>query len=67
MVQFNLITQKIEEMVRQHELNIRSQLIEILYKYTIFLEKEGYTDVDWRTEEPYAIDEFLRKLENKEL
>ena len=36
-------------------------------EYTKFLEEQGYPDVDWRTEEPYAIDEFLRKLENKEL
>jgi hypothetical protein len=32
----------------------------LLERYSYFLEENGYTDVDWRTEEPFAIDEFLK-------
>lgn len=28
--------------------------------YSKFLEDQGYLDTDWRTEAPYAIDEFLK-------
>lgn len=37
----------------------RSKQIELLEKFATFLETEGYTDTDWRTEEPSAIDKFL--------
>lgn len=44
-------------------LSDRSNQIELLEKYSMFLEKNGYMDIDWRTEKPFAIDEFLK--ENK--
>lgn len=39
----------------------RNSDIELLEAYSIFLEKEGYMDTDWRTEEPFAIGEFLNQ------
>lgn len=41
----------------------RDKTIGLLEKYSKFLEEHGYLDTDWRTEAPYAIDEFL-KLHN---
>lgn len=40
----------------------RSDIIEILEKYSLFLEEQGFMDIDWRTEPPFAIDEFLKTL-----
>lgn len=37
----------------------RDEKIKLLEKYSEFLEKHGYLDTDWKTEPPYAIDEFL--------
>lgn len=42
------------------KLLIRSKQIILLEKYSFFLEDNGYMDTDWRTEEPFAIDEFLK-------
>jgi hypothetical protein len=33
---------------------------EILNNYSLFLEENGYLDIDWRTEKPFAIDEFMK-------
>jgi hypothetical protein len=38
----------------------RTETIELLEKYTKFLQKHGYIDTDATSEEPYAIDEFLK-------
>ena len=38
----------------------RSDEIELLEQYTYYLEDQGYTDTDWRDEEPYAIDNFFQ-------
>ena len=47
---------------------IRSFILETLEEYSMFLEQQGYTDTDWRAEQPYAIDEFLKsKREEKPL
>jgi hypothetical protein len=35
---------------------------DLLYRYSIFLEEQGYMDIGWRAEEPYAIDEFINTL-----
>lgn len=43
------------------KLKERSEAISLLEKYSLFLEKQGYLDTDWRTEEPFAIDEFLKQ------
>jgi len=43
------------------DLKNRSDVITLLKEYSLFLEKEGYMDIDWRAEEPYAIDEFVRQ------
>lgn len=43
------------------KLEKREEEINLLGQYSIFLEKMGYLDSDWRTEEPYAIDEFLKQ------
>ena len=37
----------------------RNAKIEFLDSYSKYLEKNGFMDTDWRTEEPYAIDDFL--------
>lgn len=42
------------------KLKIRSNQIDLLNKFGEFLEKEGYTDTDWRVEQPHAVDEFLK-------
>ena len=41
----------------------RSDNIKLLEKFGVFLEKQGYMDTDWRAEEPFAIDEFLKEDE----
>lgn len=41
-------------------LNDHHQKVSLLEEFCIFLEEHGYTDADWRAEEPYAIDEFLK-------
>ena len=38
----------------------RSEILTILEAYSLFLEKNGYMDIDWRSEEPFAIDEFMK-------
>lgn len=38
----------------------RNDEITLLEAYSKFLEDRGYLDTDWRTEAPYAIDEFLK-------
>ena len=38
----------------------RSYIIELLDEYSTWLTKNGYMDTDWKDEEPYAIDEFLK-------
>jgi hypothetical protein len=40
----------------------RNAAITILEAYSLFLEKKGYLDTDWRAEAPFAIDEFLKSL-----
>lgn len=40
----------------------RSEIIELLDGYSRFLSKNGYMDCDYCTEEPYAIDEFLKTI-----
>ena len=43
---------------------IMKELLELLEKYSKFLEEYGYTDSDWREEKPTAIHRFLSN-ENK--
>lgn len=38
----------------------RSDLITLLEHYSRWLEQHGYLDTDWRTEAPFAIDEYLK-------
>ncbi len=38
----------------------RSNKIKILNSYSIWLTKNGYMDTDWKDEEPFAIDSFLK-------
>ncbi len=33
---------------------------DLLNEFCLFLEEQGYTDIDWRAEEPFAIDEFKK-------
>jgi hypothetical protein len=35
--------------------------LSLLHDFAEFLEKEGYMDTDWRAEEPFAIDEFIKE------
>jgi len=44
--------------------DVRNNKIELLEKYSLFLEESGYLDTDWRSEEPFAIDEFLKNNNN---
>ena len=41
----------------------RSDKMALLEAYSLFLEKNGYLDIDWRAEEPFALDVFME--ENK--
>ena len=43
------------------ELEKRSDDITFLEEYSNFLEEHHYLDTDWWAEEPFAIDEFLKK------
>lgn len=52
------VTPKVE--ITKEEILERGKKIDLLEAYSLFLEKNGYMDVDWRSEEPFAIDEFLR-------
>lgn len=47
--------------MEKQKLLTHSEKIELLVRYTKFLQKNGYIDADATCEEPYAIDEFLRK------
>lgn len=38
----------------------RSEKIDLLENFSTFLAANGYMDEDWRSEPPFAIDEFLR-------
>lgn len=40
-------------------------LQEILWDYTEWLHKLGYTDSDFYTEEPYAVDRYLDEVYKK--
>jgi len=44
----------------------RSNQINLLEKYTTFLQKNGYIDTDATCEEPFVIDEFLKQLNIKQ-
>lgn len=39
----------------------RTDLILILEDFMEWLEENGYTDTDWRAEEPLAINEYLNE------
>lgn len=39
----------------------RNYIIELLEEYSEFLMDCGYLDTDWKDEEPFAIDEFLKE------
>ena len=39
---------------------LRSEKLTLLESYSEFLEENGYMDIDWRAEEPFAIDEFMK-------
>jgi len=54
-------TKKINE--RISELKLRSEKILLLERYSLWLTKKGYMDTDWKDEEPFAIDEFLKEDE----
>lgn len=46
---------------KRENLKQRNRDIDLLESYSQFLEENGYLDADWRTEEPFTIDEFLKK------
>lgn len=45
----------------------RTECINLLEKYSLFLEEHGYIDIDWRAESPFAIDKFMSGKEFKKL
>lgn len=56
-----LVAAVIEGKCKRADLNERGEKITLLDAYSKFLEEHSYLDGDWRDEEPFAIDEFLRK------
>jgi hypothetical protein len=52
----------IKSLLDKQKHNSEVETIETLHKYTMFLEKEGYTDSDTYTEEPIGVDRFLESL-----
>lgn len=55
------IVKTMQEYAEQYQpLKTRSQKIELLESYSKFLEENGYMDTDWYSEEPTAINEFLK-------
>lgn len=42
----------------------RHNQIDLLERYSLWLEEQGYLDTDWRAEKPYAIDEFIKTLKH---
>lgn len=46
----------------KEEINKRNEAVALLQEYSMWLTKNGYMDTDWKDEEPYAIDEFLKCL-----
>lgn len=62
------LTPKIKELTRyinllklENRLKTRNDLINLLNEYSLFLEKEGYLDIDYKTEEPFAVDKFIKQ------
>jgi len=57
------LERKVEQLEKKFKvlqpLKDRNAQIELLEKYSKFLEEHGYMDTDWQAEEPFAIDEFL--------
>lgn len=51
--------------VKKGKIIERCKEIELLEKYSVYLEKHGYMDIDWRTEEPYAIDDYFIEQRDK--
>ena len=45
----------------------RTEVIDLLERYSKFLEDQGYMDTDWRAEPPFAIDTFLKGKDFKKL
>ena len=54
---FSIIDRLIKKVVPIENRNYDIDLLEL---YTKFLQKNGYIDSDATTEQPYAIDEFLK-------
>ncbi len=46
---------------KRKALEVRSDKIKLLEAYSNFLEEHHYLDTDWHSEEPFAIDEFLKE------
>lgn len=49
-----------DRLLKKKDLLVRNEKIELLDSYSMYLEKQGYLDADWRSEPPFAIDEFLK-------
>ncbi len=45
----------------ESKLKHRSDKIELLTAFCMWATKQGYMDTDWKDEEPFAIDEFLKQ------
>ena len=48
--------------IKQAEITLRSERLNILDDFLTYLEKNGYVDTDARCEKPYAIDDFMQKM-----
>jgi len=44
--------------------HIKVSIHEVLDDYSRFLEKNGYMDCDWYSEEPTAIDRYLNNIKS---
>jgi hypothetical protein len=65
----NKISQKhadeINEIISKWEKLAYPEIQEILWDYSNWLHKHGYLDTDYYTEEPHAVDEYLKSITKK--
>ena len=63
-----LVIQAMEKMYNEYQNNQwkdQSKVMDLLNEFCLWLEDQGYMDTDWRAEEPYAIDEFMKQRESE--
>lgn len=61
---YRTIISELEREIKKDRLFEHSKTIELLDKYSLWLTKNNYMDTDWKDEEPFAIDEFMKTLKS---